>query len=376
MGGAVTERDLERLAEAGVYGPSQEDAAEQRALLERLIAQGLTVDELASAHRLGNLVLRAFGHLIQPGEPRTLDEVAAASGLEPELVLRIRRAWGFPDPSPGERCFSAADAETLGFLHGVLELVGPELTLQLARAVGTAVSRVAEAEIALVRSQFEAPAHARGESGASMLLGYAHVLESLLPAMLRAMDGVHRAQLIHLARRYVAGALPPSALNVVDMVVGFADLTGSTALVQRADLAGLDRAITRFEEVTSDLVARSGATLVKRLGDGVMFVAPRPETAIALALDIVTAFPEGGETLPARVGLAAGHVVALRGDFYGPPAHLAARLADAAAPATVLASAELRARVGPSPVGPAFHPLGTKRLAGFEEPIAVYRVGR
>jgi class 3 adenylate cyclase len=130
------------------------------------------------------------------------------------------------------------------------------------------------------------------------------------------------------------------------MVVGFADLTGSTALVQRADLAGLDRAITRFEETTSDLIARAGATLVKRLGDGVMFVAAEPEAALALALDVVAAFPAGGETPSARVGLAAGHVVALRGDFYGPAVHLAARLADAAAPATVLAAPDLRARAG------------------------------
>jgi adenylate cyclase len=371
----VTERDLERLAEAGVYGPSQDDAAEQRALLTRLLAQGLTVDELTSAHRLGNLVLRSFRHLIQPGDLLTLEEAAGAAGLAPDVVRRIRRAWGFPDPAAGERCFSAADAETVTFLQRMSDLVGPELALQTARAVGTAMSRVAEAEIALVRSQVEAPAQARGESGASMLLGYARVVESFLPAMVRAMDAVHRAHLVHLTRRYVAGALPASALNVVDMVVGFADLTGSTALAQRADLAGLDRAITRFEETTSDVIARAGATLVKRLGDGVMFVVAEPDAALALALDVVAAFPRGGETPPARVGLAAGRVVALRGDFYGPAVHLAARLADAAEPATVLAAPELRARVG-EVAGVTLHALGPTRLAGFDDPIAPFEVRR
>ena len=371
----MTERDLERLAEAGVYGPSQDDAAEQRALLARLLAQGLTVDELTSAHRLGNLVLRSFRHLIQPGDLLTLAETARAAGLEPDLVLRIRRAWGFPDPAPGERCFSAADAETLAFVQSMFGLVGPDVALQTARAVGTAMSRVAEAEIALVRSQVEAPAQARGESGASMLLGYVRVLETFLPAMVRAMDAAHRAHLVNLARRYVADALPPSALNVVDMVVGFADLTGSTALVQRADLAGLDRAITRFEETTSDLIARAGATLVKRLGDGVMFVVAEGDAALALALDVVAAFPAGGETPPARVGLAAGRVVALRGDFYGPAVNLAARLADVAAPATVLAAPELRARVGKT-AGVTLHALGATRLAGFDEPVTPYEVRR
>jgi adenylate cyclase len=371
----VTERDLERLAEAGVYGPSQDDAAEQRALLARLLAQGLTVDDLTSAHRLGNLVLRAFRHLIQPGDLLTLDEASDATGLAPDVVRRVRRAWGFPDPAAGERCFSAADVETLTFFQSMSDLVGPDVAFQTARAVGTAVSRVAEAEIALVRSHVEAPAWERGQSGASVLLGYARVLESFLPAMVRAMDAVHRAHLVHLTRRYVAGALAPSALNVVDMVVGFADLTGSTALVQRADLAGLDRAITRFEETTSDLIARAGATLVKRLGDGVMFVAAEPEAALALALDVVAAFPAGGETPSARVGLAAGHVVALRGDFYGPAVHLAARLADAAAPATVLAAPDLRARAGEA-AGVVFHALGARRLAGFDEPVVPHEVRR
>jgi hypothetical protein len=46
-------------------------------------------------------------------------------------------------------------------------------------------------------------------------------------------------------------------------------------------------------------------------------------------------------------------VVGLRGDFYGPPVHLA----DAAAPATVLAAPELRARVGQSFARFTFHAL-------------------
>jgi adenylate cyclase len=372
----VTERDLERLTEAGVYGPSQDDAAEQRQLLARLLAQGLTVDELTSAHRLGNLVLRSFRHLIQPGELLTLDDVVASSGLAPDLVLRVRRAWGFPDPATGEPCFSRADAEALAFIHGLSEVVGPDVMLQLARAVGTAMSRVAEAEIAVVRSQLEAPAQARRQSGASVLLGYARALESFLPGLLRATDAVHRAQLVHVGRRYVDWALPPSALNVVDMVVGFADLTGSTALVQRADLAGLDRALTRFEETTSDLIARAGATLVKRLGDGVMFVAPQAEVAFGLALDIVAAFPAGRDTPPARVGLAVGHVVALRGDFYGPAVHLAARLADAAPAATVFAAPELRARAAQSVADFTFHSRGTAALAGFDAPISLYEIRR
>ena len=149
----MTDAELERLAAAGLYDSAGDDAVEQRALLDRLVALGLTVGELAATPRLGGLVLRAFDQLIQPGDRLTLEELAAASGVAADAVLRLRRAWGFPDPGPGERCFVPADVDVLLFVRSMGALVGPELTMHVARAVGTAMSRVAEAEIALIRSQ-------------------------------------------------------------------------------------------------------------------------------------------------------------------------------------------------------------------------------
>jgi hypothetical protein len=43
----VDERDLERLA-VGMYGPSDDDAAEQRALIERMVAHAISVEELTA----------------------------------------------------------------------------------------------------------------------------------------------------------------------------------------------------------------------------------------------------------------------------------------------------------------------------------------
>src|SRR5262249_46126274 len=85
---------------------------------------------------------------MQPGERLTLEEIAARAGVFPAEMLRVRRALGFGDPAPGERCFVPADAEIMLFILGTAELVGPDLTMQMARAIGTAMSRIAEAEIA------------------------------------------------------------------------------------------------------------------------------------------------------------------------------------------------------------------------------------
>ena len=43
----------------------------------------------------------------------TLDETVARSGLSEDLVLRINRAAGFPDPEPGARLFSERQADLL-----------------------------------------------------------------------------------------------------------------------------------------------------------------------------------------------------------------------------------------------------------------------
>src|SRR5262249_58971089 len=103
-------------------------------------------------------------------------------------------------------------------------------------------------------------------------------------------------------------------------------------------------AITRFEEETTDRIVRAGATLAKHLGDGVMFVAEVAEEACRLALDLVAAFAGDAGGLSVRVGLAAGRVAALRGAFFGPAVHQAARIVALAAPETAVASDAVRGR--------------------------------
>jgi class 3 adenylate cyclase len=366
--GSVTEQELARLAAVGIYGPSDDDAAGQRTVIEQLIEQGVSVDDLVGMPRLGGLVLRAFQRVMQPGDRLTLQEIAARAGVPPDELLRVRRALGFGDPAPDERCFVPADADVMLFILGTTRLVGSELTMQMARAIGTAMSRIAEAEIALARSQVERRMETRGATVASILARYGDVLGMFLPAVLRAIDAVHRAHLVYLARRYSESAAPPSEYNVLDMVIGFADLTRSTAMVRELDLAGLDRALATFEDVTTDLIAAAGAILVKRLGDGVMFVTPQPQLACTLARRLVEAFRDNPAAPPARVGLAAGRVAALRGDFYGPAVHLAARIVTVAPPATVLMSVALRDRVP----GVATRSAGLHALTGFGDAVELF----
>jgi adenylate cyclase len=369
----VSPDDLERLRAAHIYDPNADDAAEQLTLLEHLDAQGLGPDDLLSAQRLGTIVWAAFEHLIRPGRRRTTGDVARATGLSADELRRLWRAWGFPDPAADEACWTEADVEALAVIRETAAIAGMDWAMAMARAAGTAMSRVAESEVAFVRSKIEAPLHEQHAAWATLLLRYERVIGAFLPAAEKLVDTLHRHHLTEFRRRY-AQALGPSPNNVVDVVVGFADVSGSTALVERLHLAELDHALAVFEERTTDVIARAGATLVKRLGDGVMFVANDAAAACRVGLDLVAAFPAAEALPPVRVGLAAGVVAALRGDYFGPAVHRAARVVALAGPRTVLASAEVVARVAPE--GFRFDSMGERTLAGFDRPLELLECRR
>ncbi len=372
--------DLERLRATHIYDPTAEDAADQLALLERLAARGLGPDDLLASHRIGTLVLAAFEHLIRPGPRRTTAEVAVVTGMTTDELRRLWRAWGFPDPGADEACWTDADVDAIGFVREAADIAGDAWAMAMARAAGTAMSRVAESEVAFVRSKIEAPLLEQHVARATLLLQYERVIAGFLPAAGKLLDTLHRHHLTDFRRRY-ATALGPSANNVLDVVVGFADVSGSTALVERLELTELDRALALFEERTTDAIARAGATLVKRLGDGVMFVVHDADAACRLGLALVDAFPEEEALPPVRVGLAGGVVAALRGDYFGPAVHRAARVVALAAPRTVLVSAEVVARAAIDQVPtatdrPCFDSIGERTLAGFDHPVELLRCMR
>ena len=85
--------------------------------------------------------------------------------------------------------------------------------------------------------------------------------------------------------------------------------------------------------------------MVKRIGDAVMFATPAARVAAQVAAELVRSFERDPVVPPVRVGIVAGAVVARRGDFYGLPVVLAARLVLVARPASALLSAEVARRL-------------------------------
>ncbi len=108
--------------------------------------------------------------------------------------------------------------------------------------------------------------------------------------------------------------------------IGFADLSGFTALTQQLTPAELSELAQRFSAAVTDVVHADGGRVVKFIGDEVMWVSSTPERLAKAAVDLVD-HPQAREAgLQVRAGLGYGTVLAIGGDYFGNAVNLAARL--------------------------------------------------
>ena len=366
----------EDLIVAGLYDPDEPGSAPKLALLLFLLDEiGASIPELVQANEEGGLMSFAAIRSLRPDEERwTLADIAAAVGIEPAFAMAAWRSAGFAEPRPFERRFGPSDAVVFELARDLAALVGLEHALQLVRTAGEATARVAEAEIALLRSNVEAPLSARGQY-VDVARTYAAAARQLVPRVTEVIDVLHRRQLEMIGRRYSDVNAPTSSTNVVELAVGFADIAGYTGLSHQLEPPELAAMLAQFEATTGDVIAAAGANVAKRIGDAVMFVTNAPGVACALALELIEACTR--ERLPKlRVGLAVGDVIVRQGDFYGPVVNRAARLVASAEPGTALTDAELYGRLARVRAGYGFAAAGRFQFAGFDEPIEVYQLLR
>jgi class 3 adenylate cyclase/predicted ATPase len=192
------------------------------------------------------------------------------------------------------------------------------------------------------------------------------------------MDGV--------AARTAAAAAERRQLSVL-----FCDLVGSTELSARLDPEDMGRVIRAFQRCCAGAVERWGGHVAKYMGDGVLAYFGWPqahedeaERAVKAGLELTAGVARldtpAGRTLAARIGIATGLVmvgevigegVAQEQTVVGETPNLAARLQALAAPGSVVISQATRRLVGGL-----FElaDLGPRRLKGFAEPLAAWRV--
>ena len=291
-------------------------------------------------------VLRSLAQALLGTPEFTPAEVAAEARVDLQQARRLWRALGFPAIPDDDRVFTRTDTAMLRAAAALLEegVTEPEVLLQLARVIGQALARVAEAQVAANADKLEDLLQAvdREDEGATdeIVTATETLVHTLDPFLSYAWQ---RHVLAALSRLAAAGGSHAATSHV--LIVGFADLVGFTAISQKLSDRDLAKVVDRFEALAYTHIPARGGRVVKMIGDEVMFVVEDAVEAAEIALALVEAYA-GDDAVPdIRVGLAIGPTLSWGGDLFGPTVNLASRLVNIALPATVLVSDEIGKRL-------------------------------
>ncbi|MDL4816910.1 adenylate/guanylate cyclase domain-containing protein [Actinomadura opuntiae] len=270
----------------------------------------------------------------------TRKDVEALSGVSDEYARRVWQALGFPIPPDDEAAFTDGDVTALREINELMahDLVDEETVLQLVRAVGQTMGRLASwlGDVWLQRLSVLPSDEPLTPDLVTAALA---ATEELRPAFERLLLHGWRRQLTAAGLRAAAvSAATPSdpAAGLAHLAVGFADVVSFTRLSRALEADALASFVVRFESAATEIVADRGGRVVKTLGDEILFVATDPAVGAEIGLRIAERFNEDPDFPKVRVGLAYGEVVQRLGDVFGTPVNLAARLTATAHPGTVL----------------------------------------
>jgi adenylate cyclase len=362
------------LEAAGVYDPTAPDADFRRSIAEHLCAVGVSVDDVIAILGSDDPEAEMNLRVLFPGPRIRVDEFADRVGLSIEQLERIRIAAGLPrlPGGPEVQVFSARDEQAFISFGVGTALFGEEATLQFIRVMGSALSRVAEAAVALFGSHIGRSLdeqHAPPDVQFNASVDATQALSALGPA-LDTMSRFHAETAIRRLTRAREGA---TSFESGRLAVGFVDLVGFTPLAETMTIRRLGELFDEFEGLAGDLIAEHDGRLVKLIGDAVMFVALDPDAACEIALRLVEHFRGEANPVTPRGALALGEMLVRGGDYFGHVVNLAARAAELAVPYEILVSQEVVAAAGPRFN---FEPAGRRMLKGFAEPAPLATLRR
>jgi adenylate cyclase len=344
----------------------------RRALLDKLHADGVPLEELRRAVAEDRLAVLPVERLLESEARYTAREIAEQSGLDLDFILRYRRALGLAVPEPDERVFSEQDLESARVGKDFRAAGLPdEDTLEAQRVLGRGMARYVETMTALV-GQSALEGSADEHEVAARLEAISKSLLPLAAPMLAHVFGLHLREALRqevvTAEQLATGRLDAGR----DCAVAFADLVGFTELGETIPMEELGSVAVRLSRLAEE-AAEPSVKIVKQIGDAVMLIAPEPAPLVQSALRLVED-GAGQDGLPAiRAGVAYGPAANRWGDWYGSTVNVASRLTARARPSSVLATEAVREAADG---GFEWSFAGEKKLKGLASPVRTYRARR
>ncbi len=180
-----------------------------------------------------------------------------------------------------------------------------------------------------------------------------------------------------------AAPAPVAERRVVSIL--FADLVGFTTLAEGRDAEDTRELLSRYFDLSHDVIARYGGTVEKFIGDAVMAVWGAPtaheddaERAVRAGLELVTAVRTLGPGIEARAGVLTGEAAVTlgatnEGMVAGDLVNTASRLQSIASPGTVLVGEATQRAASMAVV---FEEAGEQTLKGKTSPVPAWRAVR
>ena len=281
------------------------------------------------------------------GGPRryTRSEVAGLVGVDPALTRRLWRSLGFADAGDDDVMFTDADVATLRLVAPLTEtgIADDQMRSSMTRLLGQTYARLAASQGQLIVKLLASRPELL-ESEDAVIAMFAE----LTPVMEQIQNHVWRRQLVaYFARVAALASADQPSPTLIPMAVGFADLSGFTAMTRRASEAELGELLETFESVTTEVVGAHNGRVVKTIGDEVLFVADSAAAGAEIGLGLLERSDEHEVLPPLRIGLAAGPVVVRLGDVYGSTVNIASRLTSLCRPGWVLVDRVMAESLGP-----------------------------
>jgi adenylate cyclase len=348
--------------------------AERAELIEWLLEQGITADEIRSSP-VPMLVAsrRVMG---DDGTYVSTREISEAADIDLDLLQRVQRAIGLvrvddPDAAVHLRADGIAAAHAKEFI----ELgIAPDQVVQVVRVLAEGLSHAAEVMRYTALSTIMQPGATELE-----VAKRSHALTSQIAPLLGPMiEDMLLMQLRHMmeteavnASERAAGAPLPGARHIT---TAFADLVDFTRLGEAVPPEELGQLANRLADLARD-VAVPPVRLIKTIGDAVMFVCTEPAPLLDAILKLVEMTDSDNDFPRLRAGVASGSAVSRAGDWFGSPVNLASRVTAVARPGTVLAAESTRDELGDN-AGFSWSFAGARHLKGIKGEVRLFRARR
>lgn len=351
-------------------------AAAQARVVARMRERGYSLEDLKEAGREGRLAF-GFTEELFSGSQETfsIEEAAAETGLEPELVERILVILGTPK---GQRDLSRDDLAAMRHCARVLAAGFPLVAfLQLVRVYAQSMRRIADAEVRLFHLYVHEPLIRDAVPELEMAEEMGELAGDILPLAAPLTEYLHQRYLRFFVEQDVVGHMESGAgmdtaeieLGHVHVSLCFIDLTGFTRYTEEeGDIEALDVVENFVVNVESTLPRE--ATIVKTIGDEVMVVSPDPTSLTEWAVDFLSRFPQRPQP---RVGIHYGDAVYRDGDYFGSQVNLVHRVVNRALAGEVLVTDSVCGAISASEKL-RFEPIGEVTLKGFPTPTALFVV--